>query len=135
VNSSKLVKNLNADSVDGLSASSLGVSVREFDLPDASTQAVLDGLVAGSYLVSPNVEFSSASTGSCDVTVDSTIAAFFFGPSNGTHVVVSGTALLTVPSASSTVTILCSGNVISTTGFTSKVLLTPVAKLTSGSTS
>src|SRR5579862_28181 len=51
VTSTKVVKNLNADTVDGVRASSLGVTATRYVLTDGDSNFTLKGVAAGSYLV------------------------------------------------------------------------------------
>ena len=66
VSNGKLVKRLNADSVDGASAKSLRTNARVFSIPGGSTHAyVLKGVKPGLYLASFDIALETAVMGQC----------------------------------------------------------------------
>ena len=134
VTSSKLVKHLNADTVDGLSASSLGVTVMKFVLTNGDSGFVFNGVAAGAYLMTVDYATQTGSVGgSVEVDVNGARAGEFYGPTDGTAAVVSGSTVITVP-AGGTVSLASNGAAYTNpAGFISTVTLTRVSKLTSGS--
>jgi hypothetical protein len=65
VSSSKVVKHLNADRVDGLRAADLGAEAFTYLLPNGPTQAALKLPPRGTYLVTISAELSDSSQGQC----------------------------------------------------------------------
>jgi hypothetical protein len=132
VNSTKVVKNLNADTVDGVSASSLGVNAVRYVLTDGDSNFTLNGVAAGSYLVTVDYIVTGAtSVSDVVVNVNGSRAGFFYGPSDGTNAFVTGATVITVPKGGA-VTLQSNGFALTNSAVTSTATLTPISKLTSG---
>jgi hypothetical protein len=140
VSNSKLVKNLNADKLDGQHASALATNVKRYDIPDATALPFamgLAGLPAGQYMATIDVGVTTAvATPAICFLGDATtsIQVIGYGASNSAFAVVSAAGLFTVH-AGQTPTLNCNNAtaIAPAAQFQSHVTLTRVNKVTAGS--
>ncbi|MFZ2015132.1 MAG: hypothetical protein WAV00_15030 [Nocardioides sp.] len=141
VTSKKLVKNLNADKVDGLNGQSLQNNTRSFVVPGSTAipfGLALQGVPAGKYTASFDIGASTATSTPMVCLIGDTTTAdqvIAYGASNGTYAVASATGPLTVHAGqapvlqcNSATAVVAAGQVVST------VTLTKVDHVTNGST-
>ena len=111
VSSSALVTHLNADQVDGKHAADLQTQATTWTIP-AGTQLsyTLKGLTPGTYLATVDVALADTASSQCELDVNGTASATFFGANrDASFSVVSGSGVLTA-AAGDTVQLLCSAN-------------------------
>jgi hypothetical protein len=133
VNSSKLVKHLNADKVDGRSSSSLGLTGQQFKLPGGG-QAFTLKVKPGTYQVAGDIEMNAIATALCEITLSSSPAhheLIWYGASTGILAVASGTGILKVKTGQN-VNLGCDNPVYQASDFTSYLTLSRMSKLTKG---
>lgn len=108
VTSSRLVRHLNADSVDGKGAAALQTRAATWTVPSGTTMLYrLDGLAPGRYLATLNIFMNSATTSVCELQEGTTTSVLTHGANlNGLFSMVSGVGLL-VHGAGQTLTLNC----------------------------
>jgi hypothetical protein len=118
VNSSKLVKHLNADQVDGMSAASLQTKVTQYVLPGDGTTSIfkLPGLQKGDYIVNVDLGVTIIGSGNpfCWLTDPNTSAvlASWQNQDPGGTIVLSGSSTITWAGGAQPLEINCLGNAI-----------------------
>lgn len=97
VTSSKTVKHLNADSVDGKGAAALQTQATTWSIPDGTTLLYqLNGLKPGRYLATVNVLLHATDTSACELDEGMSSAFFGYGVNRaGTFSLVSGVGIVT----------------------------------------
>jgi len=141
VSSSKLVKHLNADKLDGLHATSLQNNVRNYVIPGGTTLPfglALNNLPKGHYIASFDIGMTTAGTaGICFLNDGPTdIQVIAYGAVNSTFSVASGTGLFTAHKGQTPV-FLCNNATatVASTEFVSRVVLNLADSVKTGSTS
>jgi hypothetical protein len=139
VNTSKRVRSLNADQVDGKSAKALETHPVTYTIPGATTMPFsfqLNGLPAGSYIGSFNIAATTGSTSVlvCNLSSGNTVNVLDYGSSSGFIAVSSASALLAKHNGTA-LDFSCSDGTAIYPGpeFSSTVTLTPVDKPKHGS--
>jgi len=99
VNGTKVVKHLNADKIDGLDATALGVPAIRYKLKPGTTSVFLKVKQTGTFLVGADIAMDSTETATCALFVDRAPfqnSAVWYGPVVGTVAVASGTGVVTI---------------------------------------
>jgi len=97
VSSSKLVKHLNADRVDGMQGADLQTRAITWTIPSGSlSQYALDGLKPGTYLATLNILLTATTTSDCYLFEPGhRLGSLTYGVNSGGRTLVSGAGILT----------------------------------------
>jgi hypothetical protein len=130
VSSRKVIKNLNADRVDGRDAADLATSVVTYHLPNGPTQDPLKPPAPGTYLASISVMLSDATSGDCWIEYDGEPGIepiSIFGVVQGAYNTVTGSTVLTIKKSVKQIDFRCLSPIYSTKLNPSTVSLVRIA--------
>ncbi len=134
VNSRARVKNLDADTVDGLNGKSLRTNARVFSIPGMkSHQYLLKGVRPGRYLATLDVTLASSGTAGCALEDSQTgeYLAFASGASDSLYAGASAAAVITLPPGSSLL-LSCNNDITDVSFFHNTVSVSPMGTVTQG---
>jgi hypothetical protein len=137
VTSKRMVKNLNADAVDGLEAKALQAHAIRYVVPAGTHHLfALKGVKPGGYLASFSIGMDSDTTSRC--TLEDKVSGDYLATdsdsSDGVYVMTSASAVIRVP-AGSGLLIACEADISSASFLTNTVGLVRLRTVSQGSTS